>query len=222
MSRRARALLVAAAAAVVVVALVVSALVSGGEDTEPSSAPSTSATPEPAPVVPLSEVDTLTAAVTRDTFCDEVAPDAVEAALGGPATSVSEYADGESAQVTGRVRDIVHEYGCAWTTANGGARAWVFAPPVTRRTAESLARSARQDDGCRPVAGAPDFGSPSVALTCRTSRGLETSYRGLFGDAWLTCTLTDQRVRARSGTPVDEVVARTERWCVAVLAAVAP
>lgn len=215
MSVRRRALLIAVAAAAVVVALVVSVLVSGGDAPAPEAEPTPTPTPTETPTVDLADLDTTTIAVTRDTFCDRVVPEAVEDALGAAPTAATEYADGESAQITGRVRDIAHEFSCSWSTAEAGARAWVFSPPVTRRAATALVGAARREDGCRPVSGAPDFGSPTLALTCRTSRGVVASYRGLFGDAWLTCTLADR------SAPAADVADRAERWCTAVLAAAA-
>ncbi len=200
------------------VALVLSVLVSRGDDPAPPKAPSDAATSSGAPAEPpgvaLGDVDTLTTAVTRDTFCADVAPGAVEAALGGPASTSTQYADGQRTSVTGSVRDIAHEFGCTWTTSTVTARAWVFAPPVTRQSAAGLVRTARREDGCRPVAGAPAFGSPSIALRCRSGRGVQASYRGLFGDAWVTCALADRRPGG-----ADDLAERAEQWCGAVLAA---
>ncbi len=212
---RALALVVAAVATVVVVAVGLVVALGGDDDPEPTSAPSPSPTPTATPVVPLAEVDTLTTAVRREAFCDAVAPEAVEAALGGPAADTTTYVDGQNAQVTGQVRDIAHEFGCGWTTKTAAARAWVFAPPVTPRAATALVRDARQEEGCEPLADAATFGSPSLALLCRTPRGLQVSFRGLFGDAWLTCSVAGQLDRA-------EVVERADRWCVSVLGALAP
>jgi hypothetical protein len=220
-SGRLRALLIAAGAGVVLVALVLSLLVSGGDERRPSApttdAPTSSAAPTEPPAVLLGDIDTQTLAVTRDTFCADVSPEAVETALGGPPTGTREYGDGDRVQVTGRVRDIAHEFGCTWTTSTTNARAWVFAPPVTRRGAADLVRAARRESGCRAVPSAAAFGSPSIALRCRTSRGVQASYRGLFGDAWVTCAVADRRA-----TSSGDVVDRAERWCVAVLAATAP
>lgn len=201
-------------AAVAVGVLVAVGLVVGTGDDDPSGAGTTTpAAPTTAPDVALAEVDTTTVAVARTAFCDAVPAEAVEAALGAAPSDATTYADGQRAQVTGDVRDIAHEFGCGWTTASANARAWVFAPPVTRRTARALVAEAREQDGCTAVPGSPAFGEPSVALTCRTGRGTQASFRGLFGDAWLTCT-----VAGRLGP--DAAVERADRWCVAVLAAV--
>ncbi|MDO9454919.1 hypothetical protein, partial [Nocardioides sp.] len=186
----------------------------GDGEPDAGSSPATTAPPTTAPTVPLAEVDTLTTAVRRDAFCDAVAPDAVEAALGGPSTESTSYADGQNARVVGRVQDIAHEFACAWTTDTAAARAWVFAPPVTPRVAAGLVEDAKAEQGCRADTASPAFGKPSIALVCRTARGVQASYRGLFGDAWLTCTVAGPVDR-------DEAAERADRWCVAVLDAVA-
>lgn len=213
-----RVLRTALIAVVAVVALGAGGLAIGlavdpGGDADPSGAgTSTPPAPTTAPDVALAEVDTGTVAVARTAFCGDVDAEAVEAALGAAPADTTTYADGQSAQVTGTVRDIAHEFGCGWSTPRVNARAWVFAPPVTRRAARELVADARAEDGCTVQRGAPSFGEPSVALTCRTGRGLQASFRGLFGDAWLTCT-----VAGRLGP--DEALGRADRWCVAVLAA---
>ena len=213
--RRALVLLIVTALTVAVV--VVGVLVAtGGDDDAPGAGPSSAATssePTTAPDVPLADVDTLTTAVRREAFCDAVPTDAVEAALGGPAAETTSYADGQDAPVTGKVRDIAHEFGCGWTTSGAAARAWVFAPPVTPRAATGLVRAARGEADCRPAADAPEFGRPSVALVCRTPRMVQASFRGLFGDAWLTCTVAGR-------LSSEEALERADRWCVAVLVAV--
>ena len=97
---------------------------------------------------------------------------------------MSAYRSGQRIRISDDVADVVHEFGCRWTAGDGTAEAWVFVPPVTRERAAGLVR-----DGCRGVDG-PAFGDPSVA--CRTeAAGSETfTFRGLFGDAWLSCRLT--------------------------------
>ena len=210
-------------AGVVTAAVVVGALVLGpgdgsgdGSSATPSgSAPTSPATsPAPPPEVALDDLDTLTTAVRREAFCDAVPADAVEAALGSAPTGSTSYVDGQAAEVTGQVRDIAHEYACGWTASRATARAWVFAPPVTRRVATDLVRTVQRDERCEATAGAPAFGRPSLALVCRTPTGRQASFRGLFGDAWLTCTVSGRLERA-------EAVERADRWCAAVLEALA-
>jgi hypothetical protein len=55
----------------------------------------------------------------------------------------------------------------------------------------------------------PAFGEPSRA--CRTQAGGVVTYtfRGLFGDAWLTCRLV-------VGAGEEETPDRADRWCAAV------
>jgi hypothetical protein len=111
------------------------------------------------------------------------------------------------------VKDVAHEFGCAWTAADGAvARAWVFAPPVTRARAHAL-RDAELRPRCT-VAKGTQFGTPSVATRCRTAEGSEQGYFGLFGDAWLSCTLTLPGADASTDQPE-----RTSHWCAAVLLA---
>jgi len=141
-----------------------------------------------------------------------VPAEAVAEAVGGEPESSTSYDNGERAKLDDGLRDVAHEFGCRWARPGTTARAWVFAPPVTARSAREVARSVREEPGCEPVADAPDFGKPSSALVCATGKRREVSYRGLFGDTWLTCTLS-------SAAPRAELVDRAGRWCVAVLEA---
>ena len=168
-----------------------------GGDEEPTADP-TPTTTEPTPLADFA-TDSLT--VARESFCARVAPASVEDALGGAPDRTDEWVNGDRAAVGG-VTDVVHEYGCRWRTSDGTAvSGWVFAPPVTRAQAAALRRAAAQADGCRPVAGAPAYGSPSVAVRCDDGT---TSFHGLFGDAWLSCS-----------APTDDL-AVAGRWCVSV------
>ncbi|WP_232677556.1 hypothetical protein [Nocardioides sp. R-C-SC26] len=197
---------------VVAVLLTALAVVAGtalrsADDVDEPSAPVT------AP--PLPDLDTATMPVARAGFCAEVAETAVVEALGGDATDAVAYDDGELARITPKVTDIAHEFGCRWDRKGATARAWVFAPPVTPARAEQLIETARAGATCRPIDGAPAFGSPSLALTCRTGKGPQVTFRGLFGDAWLVCSLN------RRGD-VAPVITAAERWCGAVLVAATP
>ncbi|RJS45161.1 hypothetical protein [Nocardioides cavernaquae] len=97
------------------------------------------------------------------------------------------YANGELSPDTG---DIAHEYGCIFDGETGlTAKAWVFAPPVTPDEATRLVAEAGKVRGCQPV-DPHDFGSPAVGTLCRTSTTTTVTYRGLFGDAWLSCSIT--------------------------------
>ena len=146
----------------------------------------------------------------RASFCARVAPAAVEDALGTEADDDQEWVNGRRAEVADGVPDVAHEFGCRWSAADGTtATGWVFAPPVTPRDARGLARAAAAADGCQAVPGAPAFGSPSVAVRCDDGT---TSFHGLFGDAWLSCSLAG----ATSVAPDPEVAGR---WCATVVQA---
>lgn len=158
---------------------------------------------------PLASLDTTALTIRREPFCDRVAASDVAAVLGGEPGFTEAWSNGEPV-AAGGATDVAHEYGCGWSGGAGErAAAWVFAPPVTAEAAAALVTGAAAE-GCTPVAGAPPYGSPSVALTCpATTPGLTTvSFRGLFGDAWLVCEVTPPV----GGDPVD----RAGRWCAGV------
>jgi pyruvate/2-oxoglutarate dehydrogenase complex dihydrolipoamide acyltransferase (E2) component len=163
---------------------------------------------------PLSSFDTSRLTVLRTGFCDGVADSAVEEALGAAPEQESSYANGDRVRLTEEVRDRAHEHGCVWSAGGVTAAGWVFAPPVPRATAETLIRRAQGAKSCEAVPDAPAYGDPSVALICTGDRGQEVSFRGLFGDAWLVCSIRTSDVSP--GQTPDEAVDRTGRWCVAV------
>jgi hypothetical protein len=163
---------------------------------------------------PLAAYDTTGLAVTRGSFCADVPDEAVVEALGGEPETATAYDNGERVRLSDSLRDVAHEFGCTWAATGATARAWVFAPPVTMRSAKELARELRAEPRCEPVPDAPRFGKPSAALVCEVGQRTEVSYRGLFGDAWLTCTLS-----AAPGVPRPELTDRAGRWCVAVVEA---
>ena len=207
--RRARGVVGAVAATLLIVGC------SGSDDGSGPAAPAaTVATDEG---TPLTDVDTTSLVVRRAPFCELLDPGAVARALGVPddeVPDVAAYGNGQRAQLTAKVKDVAHEYGCTWTVGDSEARAWVFAPPVTRQRAVTLSKLARGEAGCRTVP-ADRFGRPSLARTCRSDGAIETSFRGLFGDAWLTCTL-----QLPDGEQV-ELADRAGRWCAAVATAAA-
>jgi hypothetical protein len=175
---------------------------SGGS--EPSSDPPH---PTSAPTR-LSDVETRSITVPRADFCPRVAPDAVRDALGAEPDSQHTWANGDRVRLARGVTDVAHEFGCRWAAADGTTvQAWVFAPPVAPGRAERLRDVAAGADGCRPVTDAPDFGARSVAVRCADG---STTYHGLFGDAWLSCSLTSRD---------DDALERAGRWCVSVLQA---
>lgn len=165
------------------------------------------------PPVALEALETTEVAVGRGDFCPAVPPEAVEAAVGGEVADSVVYGNGRRARVVGDVRDVAHEFSCAWSAPDGTvARAWVFVPPVTTDRAEDLAQAARRDEGCASPTGAPSYGRPTVALVCEEGDSVRQSFRGLFGDAWLTCQLT-----VPDAVPRTELAERTSRWCAAVV-----
>ncbi|MCW2794489.1 MAG: hypothetical protein JWO76_3587 [Nocardioides sp.] len=177
---------------------------------EPATVPSASSTP-------LASVDTNALTVPRADFCGLVAPAQAREALGAEVASSTSYANGDPARLAPGVRDVAHEFGCTWTAADGAvARAWVFAPPVTRARANALRRDELRP-GCTRAKG-PAYGAPSVATRCsgHGREGTELGYFGLFGDAWLSCTLTLPPGADWRGQPE-----RADRWCAAVLLAAA-
>jgi hypothetical protein len=200
-------LLVAGVVTAVVVGGGVLALGRGEDGEEPGPAKESFAT------TPLSELDASGLVVTRGAFCDALDERQVTAALGaGPADSTS-WANGDTIDVGNGVEDVVHEFGCRYTAADGTiAQAWVFAPPVDVAGAQRLVKVAGKAAGCQVGTG-PAFGAPTLALTCTRDDGVRSSYRGLFGDAWLVCEVA--RPVGAEWDPVD----RAGRWCVGVLQA---
>lgn len=153
--------------------------------------------------------------VERVSFCSRIAADAIEEAVGASPTE-QHHSNGERARIAPGLRDVAHEYACTFAGSAGDvARAWVFVPPVTVAQARTLVAGVRRTRGCSLVDG-HDFGSPGTGSVC-TSRGrTEASYRGLFGDAWLTCAISDGGKRKVTRT---QLLTRTGQWCVQVATA---
>jgi hypothetical protein len=192
--------------AVAVAAVLAVSGCTSGQQQSPAEPPQTPAPPAPST---LAAYDTDSLAVARAPFCDRVSPTGVEHAIGAVPESSDEYGNGDRFRLPDGSRSISHEYGCSWSAPDGTtARAWVFAPPVTRARAGGLVAEALTPRCVRTGTG--DFGTPSVAVRCRAGDSVEISWRGLFGDAWLVCSL------ATDG-PVADLPARTEAWCVSVL-----
>jgi hypothetical protein len=179
---------------------------SGGTDAPP---------PEPKPDLgtPLSQFDTRRLAVGRVSFCEAVPAAAVGRAIGGEPTKASSYAPGEKVRLTRDVKDVAHEFGCVFKgTRKQQARAWVFAPPVTVGQAKELVgRPLAQ--GCGPTPDGAAYGKPSLATVCSDGKAEVATYAGLFGDAWLSCSVTAK------GLSRDDLVDRAGRWCVEIVKA---
>jgi hypothetical protein len=159
------------------------------------------------PSIPLASFDTSHLTILRTAFCDRVPDDAVREALGGEPEDATSYGNGDRVRLGHGVRDRAHEYGCSWTAGDRTAAAWVYAPPVPRAVATELLRRASAAKDCRPVTDAPAYGAPSAAVRC----GDEIAFHGLFGDAWLSCSVAP----AGPADP-DGLLDRGGRWCVAV------
>lgn len=172
-----------------------------------TSAPDTEREPAPYEGTPLASYDTSVVPIARAPFCDLIAPEAVEAALAAEPKDEERWVDGDDLSGIG----VVHEFGCRLRAGRTEARAWVLAPPITVERAGRLVRSARQESGCQATEDAPAYGDPSVALICTGPKRQFASYRGLFGDAWLSCTLGTPKRVAR-----ERLIDRAGRWCVAV------
>ena len=200
-----------ARATLAVVATLLIALLGAGCSGSADSGPEPTAAPSEAvdEGTPLADVDTTSLVVARAPFCDAVDPAAVARALGEEPAEGSAYRSGQRIKLSDDVADVVHEFGCRWTAGDGVAEAWVFVPPVTRERAADLVRT-----GCRGVQD-PAFGEPSTV--CRTQAdGVATyTFRGLFGDAWLTCRLV-------VGAGQEETLDRADRWCAAVATGASP
>lgn len=169
-----------------------------------------------AAATPIEELDAVALELETGPFCDRVPGSAVEAAVGPEATD-AHWSNGDTVRVAPKVHDVVHEDGCQWTGTTGDrtgdvARAWTFVPPVTVKQARALAREAGKAPGCRPVPG-HRFGQPATGTVCGPENAREVSYRGLFGDVWLTCSVRDGGQRRVERT---ELLERAGDWCVAV------
>ena len=161
---------------------------------------------------PLERYDTATVTVARAPFCDRLPEEAVTEALGGDTGEVTSYGNGERAQLAPGVEDVAHEYGCRIAGTGGTeARAWLFAPPVTRSRATELVASAAERGACTQQQQAPSYGEPTLALVCPAGDRRFASFRGLFGDAWLSCS-----VAAPESVGDAELLDRAGRFCVAV------
>lgn len=165
--------------------------------------------PEAAKPTPLAVFDGTTTQVRRASFCTLI-PDAVATAAVGKVAATHHYGNGE--EVPG-VQDIAHEYGCVFDGADGlVARAWVFVPPVTPAQAADYAARSLQAPGCAPL-DAGRFGASPVGTLCRTPAAATATYSGLFGDAWLSCSLS----APPAAGVTDAVLAdRAGTWCVQV------
>jgi hypothetical protein len=80
-------------------------------------------------------------------------------------------------------KDVAHEYGCIFDGRTG------------------------------LIARAWVFGSPALGTLCRTSAATTVTYRGLFGDAWLSCSVAAPAAAKLTDTVL---TSRAGEWCVQV------
>jgi hypothetical protein len=176
---------------------------SGDEPSEPSAAP---------PATALGDLDTASVTVARADFCSSIPEAAAEAALDGEVARTAHYGNGDSVEIAAGITDVSHEFGCRFAGESGAeARAWIFAPQVTPARARELVAEVRRTKGCTPLPQAPAFGTPSIAVSCTGKAAVTASYRGLFGDAWLACSVTRPSA--------DGLPEAADQWCSAVLQA---
>ncbi|MXG88448.1 hypothetical protein [Nocardioides flavescens] len=221
MRLRARSLAVVGVVTVLVTAALVVAgvvLLGDGPDEADREAAAT-----PFTITTLAELglDPTSVGVTRGPFCDEVDPREVEAALGSEPADATAWQNGDPVPLRGGAQDVGHEFGCSWTGADGTvASAWVFAPPVDATRAAQLAQDT--DAGwCTQPSPAPAFGTSGTSLDCFGQGNGYVAYRGLFGDAWLTCRVeappADPAAAPLDPTGLED---RADRWCAGILRSV--
>ncbi|MFP5252820.1 MAG: hypothetical protein ACLGH4_03375 [Actinomycetes bacterium] len=172
-----------------------------------------SGTPSAEPPSPA-EVDLSNLPIPRSLDdCSALDGDPVRGALGAPVTLRQSYASGDRVEVSPGVTDVVAEDGCVFRSPRADARVWVFSAPVGTAYARTLVRQARRAPGCSPQPDGTGFGDPTLTDVCTTrAAGDEpptttVTLRGLFGDAWLSCSLGVQD-ESRA-----EVLDRARRWC---------
>ena len=164
--------------------------------------------PTPPKPTPLASYDGTVAHVQRVSFCTRIPKDAVADAVGTSKVTTAHYGNGERLPGT---EDLSHEYGCVFADSDVIARSWVFVPPVTPARAAHLVTSARKAPGCHTTPAAK-FGSPAIGTVCSSGAIRTVTYRGLFGDAWLACSIAAPTKDASEA----ELVARAGIWCVRV------
>jgi len=215
--------------AVIAVAALTLVLAAVMREDVPATPSGPGAAPAPTSLEQLARADVV---VARADFCDRVPIGQVEDALGAEVATSERYgpgdpgdfgAPGDQGRPGSAGAEVVHEYGCSWTTATGDvARAWVFAPPVTRARAARLATLLASTPGCERDPSnltVPAYGDPTATITCGTGTGTVSRTRaGLFADAWLSCSLATPTA-APAAAPAADLGARSDAWCVSVAVA---
>ena len=170
--------------------------------------------PAPSPSRGDAPIDLSDLPVARSLDCAALDDDAVVPALGGKVTERHGYTNGDRVELTTGVTDVAHESSCSYATDEAEARVWVFTAPVSTAQARDLVRERRRDRSCTFPDLPTGFGTPGVTSVCTSpdpDRSVSATFSGLFGDAWLSCRLSQQ------GAPIpDAVLERADRWCVHV------
>ncbi|MGN6578059.1 MAG: hypothetical protein ACTHKG_20495 [Nocardioides sp.] len=209
---RTPALLVVVAA--VAAAVTVIALVAWPDGSGAGGSPGAAGSPTPSPSRGDAPIDLSGLPIARDLECAALDDEAVATALGGAVTTRDGYTDGDRVEVAPGVTDVAHETSCSFATDAAQARVWVFSAPVSTADARDLVRERRRQRGCTFPDLPTGFGTPGVISVCTDpdpDRSVSATMSGLFGDAWLSCRLSQQ------GAPIpDAVLERAERWCVHV------
>lgn len=181
----------------------------GTTESSGTPGPAESSSPGPAP----QDLDLSHLPVARSLACDTLDDETVTRALGAPATARRHYASGDRVEVADGVTDVVHEDGCVFASRAAEARVWVFTAPVSTAHAADLVDRAGRRPWCTVVRDGAGFGEPGATDVCTSRRPPATTVtlRGLFGDAWLSCSL-----EIREQVTSEAARARAERWCVQV------
>lgn len=211
--------LVVIAAAAIVLTVAAGAVQPWADAPDGGDATTSPDLPSPTPPAPsTSSVDLSNLPIGRSLDCRTIDDEAVRVAIGGPVDRRDGYASGDRAEVAPGVTDVAHEDSCSFANPDVEARVWVFAAPVGEAEARSLVRSVRSTAGCRFLDTSTGFGTPDLTGVCtdRSSggdapRAIVASLRGLFGDTWLSCELSDS-----GDTNRDDVLSRAGQWCVHV------
>lgn len=175
--------------------------------------PSAGPSGEPGDALGDEALDLSNLPLPRSPFCALVDDDRVPVALGAPVEEADAYGVGDEVELPGGGRDVSDEFGCTWTGSGAEARAWVFSPAVSKRQARAWAADAREQDGCDYLPDRTTYGRPGLTRVCTDDGTVTASLRGLFGDAWLTCEVSDDEAGPAGE---DDVRSRAEQWCVHV------
>ena len=142
----------------------------------------------------------------RADFCAQIPAAKVRSAIDGESVYDESWQPGQPADLVGGAHENGAEYGFTWTAKDGTTvTAWMFARPVTAAEAAQLVR--KDGPGCARRQ-APQYGDPSSTVQCINDDDTVTRSQGLFGDAWIGCSLQ---------TPgILKDLDRANAWCATV------